>query len=164
MKIALEAKNRYVGLWRLMSGYHLVYIGAVVSLGIAAVIRSGTYLLLGYGADLEAQIPLGTAESAAAGWGGDAFQVYARDSDDARLMAAHWVWDTNGDASTFARAMKTHLAGRFRGGDLDTLAGDCWSSNAQLTCLFTSGRQTLWLLAPDDFTLQAIRKLYPAFG
>jgi len=124
----------------------------------------GTYLLLGYGADLEAQIPLGTAESAAAGWGGDAFQVYARDSDDARLMAAHWVWDTNGDASTFARAMKTHLAGRFRGGDLDTLAGDCWSSNAQLTCLFTSGRQTLWLLAPDDFTLQAIRKLYPAFG
>ena len=51
MKIALRAKNRYAGLWRLMSGYQFIYICAVVSLGIAAIIRSSTYLLLGYYTD-----------------------------------------------------------------------------------------------------------------
>jgi len=124
----------------------------------------GTFLLLGYGADLEAQIALNTAEAAAAGWGGDSFQVYSREADDAPLLAAQWVWDTNGDASAFSRAMKQHLDGRFRGGETDVSTGDCWSANAQFTCLFTSGRQTLWILAPDDFTLQAIRKLYPGFS
>jgi hypothetical protein len=124
----------------------------------------GTFLLLGYGADLEAQLSLPTAENAAAGWAGDSFQVYARESDNAPLMAALWLWDTNGDAAAFARAMQQHLDGRFRGGETDTPTGDCWSANAQYTCLFSSGRQTLWILAPDDFTLQAIRKLYPGFS
>lgn len=124
----------------------------------------GTFLLLGYGADLEAQLSLTTAEPAAAGWGGDNFQVYVRDADAALLMAALWIWDTNGDAAAFARAMQQHLDGRFRGGEMATPSGECWSSNAQYTCLFTSGRQTLWILAPDDFTLQAIRKLYPGFS
>ena len=124
----------------------------------------GTFLLLGYGADLEAQLALGTAESAAAGWGGDNFQVYVREADEAPLMSALWLWDTNGDASAFSRAMQQHLDGRFRGGEVATPSGECWSANAQYTCLFTSGRQTLWILAPDDFTLQAIRKLYPGFS
>jgi len=123
-----------------------------------------TFLLLGYGADLEAQLALSTAEAAAAGGGGDSFQVYSREADDAPLLAALWVWDTNGDAAAFARAMKQHLDGRFRGGEIATPTGECWSSNAQSTCVFTSGRQTLWILAPDDFTLQAIRKLYPGFS
>jgi ATP-binding cassette subfamily B protein len=51
MKIALAAKNRYVGLWRMMTGYRLTYIIATVSLGIAAIMKTGTYLLLGYFTD-----------------------------------------------------------------------------------------------------------------
>ncbi len=38
--------NRLRGLWRMMTGFHLIYLGATLSLGIAAVSRTTTYLLL----------------------------------------------------------------------------------------------------------------------
>jgi ATP-binding cassette subfamily B protein len=40
--------NRLVGLWRLMTGFRLRYIGATVSLGISATGKTCTYLLLRY--------------------------------------------------------------------------------------------------------------------
>ena len=40
--------NRLVGLWRMMSGFRALYLGAVVSLAIAAIARTGTFLLLRY--------------------------------------------------------------------------------------------------------------------
>lgn len=43
--------NRLVGLWRMMTGYHLQYIAATVSLGIAAVAKTLTYMLLRYFVD-----------------------------------------------------------------------------------------------------------------
>jgi ATP-binding cassette subfamily B protein len=46
MRLALTAPNRFAGLWRLMTGYRLIYIGAALALGIAAVSKTGTYLLL----------------------------------------------------------------------------------------------------------------------
>ncbi len=51
MKIALRARNRYAGLWRMMTGYRLIYVVAALSLGIAAIMKTGTYLLLRYFTD-----------------------------------------------------------------------------------------------------------------
>jgi ATP-binding cassette subfamily B protein len=45
------AKNRLVGLWRLMSGYQWHYVIATVCLGVAALAKTTTYLLLRYFAD-----------------------------------------------------------------------------------------------------------------
>jgi ATP-binding cassette subfamily B protein len=42
------AESRFVGLWRLMTGYRRTYLLAAVSLGVAAILKSGTYLLLRY--------------------------------------------------------------------------------------------------------------------
>jgi ATP-binding cassette subfamily B protein len=39
-------ENRLVGLWRMMTGFRLVYLGATTSLAIAAIAKTGTYLLL----------------------------------------------------------------------------------------------------------------------
>jgi len=44
-------KNRFTGLWRLMSGYHNKYLGAALSLGIASASKTSTYLLLRYFVD-----------------------------------------------------------------------------------------------------------------
>ena len=41
------SENRLTGIWRLMTGYRLTYLGATLSLGIAAVARTGSMLLLG---------------------------------------------------------------------------------------------------------------------
>ena len=45
------SKNAFIGLFRLMRDYRLIYLGATLSLGFAAAARSGTYLLLGRFAD-----------------------------------------------------------------------------------------------------------------
>ena len=40
--------NRLLGLWRLMTGFRLKYLAANISLGIAAIAKTSTYLLLAY--------------------------------------------------------------------------------------------------------------------
>ena len=44
-------ENRLKGLWRLMEGFRWEYLGAALSLGLAATARTGLYLLLGYFVD-----------------------------------------------------------------------------------------------------------------
>jgi ATP-binding cassette subfamily B protein len=44
----IVADNRFVGLWRLMTGFRLRYLGATLSLGLAAVFRTGVFLLVRY--------------------------------------------------------------------------------------------------------------------
>ena len=43
--------SRFRGLWRLMDGYHWIYIGAIVSVGLAALAKTATYFLLRFFAD-----------------------------------------------------------------------------------------------------------------
>ncbi|NMC78241.1 MAG: ABC transporter ATP-binding protein, partial [Chloroflexi bacterium] len=45
------AANRLIGLWRMLTGYHLHYLGATLSLGFSASAKVGTYLLLRYFVD-----------------------------------------------------------------------------------------------------------------
>lgn len=42
------APSRFVGLWRLMGGFHATYLWALVAVGVAALLKSSTYLLLRY--------------------------------------------------------------------------------------------------------------------
>ncbi len=122
-----------------------------------------TYLLLGYGADLAAQLDDSTAQVAADGWGGDSYQVYYNEALDQIALVAEWAWDTQTDANSFAAAMLDYQAARFRGGSVAHPAGDCWESNEQVSCIFTSGSRTLWLLAPDQAILNSLLVLYPDF-
>lgn len=43
--------NRIQGLWRMMSGFRLKYLGATVALGLGALAKTSTYLLLRYFVD-----------------------------------------------------------------------------------------------------------------
>src|SRR5512137_2882969 len=59
------SENRMVGLWRMLTGFRLTYLGAIVTLGIATVARTATFLLLRYLVDtvlgqhgLAGQLPL----------------------------------------------------------------------------------------------------------
>jgi len=44
-------EKRFVGMWRLLRGYRWIYLGAILGVGIAALARTATYLLLGYYVD-----------------------------------------------------------------------------------------------------------------
>lgn len=45
------SQNRLTGLWRMMSGFRLKYLAATLSLGVAALTKTTTYLLLRYFVD-----------------------------------------------------------------------------------------------------------------
>jgi len=45
------SKNRFIGLWRLMRGFRLKYLGAVLSVGVSAAAKTCTYMLLSYFVD-----------------------------------------------------------------------------------------------------------------
>ena len=44
----IVAPNRIRGLWRMMKGFRLLYLGATLAIGLAALSRTGVYLLLGH--------------------------------------------------------------------------------------------------------------------
>jgi len=44
-------EKRIAGIWRLLHGYRLIYLGAILCVGISALARTGTYLLLGFFVD-----------------------------------------------------------------------------------------------------------------
>lgn len=46
------SKNRLTGLWRVMSGFRLPYLGAVTTLAVSALAKTGALLVLRYFADL----------------------------------------------------------------------------------------------------------------
>jgi hypothetical protein len=122
-----------------------------------------TYLILGYGADNAAQLDDLTASRAAAGWGGDAYQIYYHPELDQTLLAAEWAWDSDADQNQFYEAMTDYLEQRFRGARADQAGGDCWAVNDQLSCLFRNSRRTLWLLTPEDGTLATVLSAYPGY-
>ncbi|MDX1520062.1 MAG: ABC transporter ATP-binding protein [Anaerolineae bacterium] len=56
------SNNRLIGLWRLMQGFRLLYLAAIVALAVATLAKTLTYLLLQYFVDdvliqQEAQVP-----------------------------------------------------------------------------------------------------------
>lgn len=45
------AENKFVGLWRLLKGYQLIYVIALLGIGLAALAQTGIYFFLGYFVD-----------------------------------------------------------------------------------------------------------------
>jgi hypothetical protein len=123
----------------------------------------GTYLLLGYSADLDAQLLDGAALYAAQGWGGDRYQVYYHEASQQTLLAALWRWDSDPEAVEFHQALHQHLNSRFRGLTLSRSAGACWHAPDQVSCIYQRGAGVLWILAPDETALDSVLGAYAGF-
>jgi len=119
-----------------------------------------SYLLLAYGADNTSQIPSETAETATSGWGGDHYLVFSSSGGEKLLLAAEWNWDTDADAAQFYSAIQDYVDKRFRGETTPSSSGFCWSVNQETTCLFRSGKNILWVLAPDLELITRVRSTY----
>jgi hypothetical protein len=130
-----------------------------------------TYLVLGYGMDvsaIDAQEELTAirdrALDAAAGWGGDQYEVFYNESSQQTILVAEWVWDYPKDETEFAESMKENLNLRFRGVKVDRLGADCWQYGRETTCVFQTSARTLWILAPDMQILNDILAAYPGYS
>jgi hypothetical protein len=122
-----------------------------------------TYLMLGYGADVASQLDDATAKTAAAGWGGDNYQVYYNQAKDQTALGAEWVWDTSADGDEFQTALIKYLDARYRGLTISLAGKKCWQLNDQTSCVFSADRKTLWLEAPDAGLLLIMQQQYPDF-
>lgn len=123
-----------------------------------------TYLLLSVGASEAARIDSETGIKAAAGWSGDTYQVVENVADGRSVLAAHWRMDSSNDFQELWQAINTHLAARFNNASIDGAGnGSCWLYEGQYSCVYQSGRDILWLLAPDLETLQNVKTAYPQY-
>jgi hypothetical protein len=124
----------------------------------------GTEMLLAYGIDRLTQIDLETAIEAATGWGGDHYQVFYKGTTNERVLVANWTWDSKTDADQFWAAMEEYLYLRFLNDTVGHPKGPCWrKSYEEYTCIFRSGFDTLWVIAPELHLVEAIRKEFDTF-
>ncbi len=118
-----------------------------------------TYLILADGVNQAARVADATAQTAAAGWGGDEYLVLRNDTANSTAFVMKDIWDTADDAGQFAAAMQVSLNSRF--GLLGSQAGNTytWAYNGGYSSLLVSGATTIWIMAPDAATAQIISGL-----
>jgi hypothetical protein len=118
-----------------------------------------TYLILARGADANARLDDNTAQSAAAGWGGDNYVVLHNDATGQTAFVLKTVWDTSNDAAEFASAFEKYADARFgvtasKQGNTST-----WTYDGGVTTLYLSGDTTIWITAPDPASIQTLTGL-----
>jgi len=94
---------------------------------------------------LRTQLPNRVSTEAAAGWGGDHYQIY-RDTETGDLA---WLmrieWDSAQEAAEFAGAYTEFLSERFAG---VVAADSCWSTSAESLCFLDDGSSVTIAYAP----------------
>jgi hypothetical protein len=115
-----------------------------------------TYLILSQGVNQNARLDDSTAQSAAAGWGGDEYLVLHNDAQNVTAFVMKNVWDTPNDAAEFSTALQRSLNARF--GVTATQQGDTfvWEYSDGYGTLYLSGDTTIWVISPDASTEQII--------
>ncbi len=118
-----------------------------------------TYLILADGVNQAARVADATAQTAAAGWGGDTYLVLHNDAANTTAFVMKDIWDTADDAGQFVAAMQESLNSRF--GLQATQQGNTstWTYSGGYSSLLISGSTTIWIIAPDAATAHTISGL-----
>ncbi len=98
---------------------------------------------------LRVYVPTETADSAAAGWGGDRYRIYFNDETQATVLVWRTVWDSPEDAAEFAAAYKGYGALRFDDPGVPTDPSmTCWYADVTL-CLREGPHESVIFQVPD---------------
>jgi hypothetical protein len=125
-----------------------------------------TYLLLSVPDYPDAVRPEQEASAAAAGWGGDTYQVYANPESGETALAAHWNWDSADDTEEFYNAISLSQAGRFQSTEFDGPGeGTCWMVEGRgYSCIYQANRDVLWLFSTDLTSLENMKSSFGQFN
>lgn len=123
-----------------------------------------TYLMLTQDANTTARIDSAAAQEAAAGWGGDGFQVYVRENDALLVSSMHWAMESDAQAIDLQEALNEFMTLRFVASPTALGSGACWRAVAQQACLFRNGDEVLLVQVPDEAELlQSVLGQFPDF-
>ncbi len=115
-----------------------------------------TYLILNKAYEVAYQLSEFTAEKAAEGWGGDAYAFYLNDSTDEVVFVLDSVWDTADDAKEFADAFVDYADLRWESDPSKMDGYPTWSGENGTVVLVHEGDHTLWVMAPEFETAEAL--------
>lgn len=115
-----------------------------------------TYLILKDGVVEASRLDDATAQAAAAGWGGDEYQVLHNDSSNLTAFVMKTVWDTANDASQFSMALQKSLNSRFGVSAAQQGNTFTWTYTGGFSLFQISGNSTIWIISPDAATGQTI--------
>jgi hypothetical protein len=115
-----------------------------------------TYLILAFGSDEDARLNETEAQTAAEGWGGDAFRVYHNPQTDEIVMVIRYVWDAPNDLEEFAAAFEEYATARFGQPAASGSAQIVWVDGDTHTSLNIDNTSTTWIFAPDEEIAEAI--------
>jgi hypothetical protein len=120
-----------------------------------------SYLLLAHNDFPDAARPEEEAAQAAAGWGGDEYQVYFNAETGETFLSAYWFWDTEEDANEFNQSLTSYVNTRLFSADAEGPGdGMCWYHLEQMSCIYQNGRYLLWLLSDD---IELLEQALPRF-
>jgi hypothetical protein len=115
-----------------------------------------TYLILSKGLVTSYRLDDSTASAAAEGWGGDAYTAYYNEQSDQTVMVLRYEWDTLQDADEFARALVQYGRLRFGGPVASDANQTAWEYAGGYSIFRQAGQTSLWVLAPDQSTAEAV--------
>ena len=107
---------------------------------------------------LRTQVPRRQAVTAAAGWGGDHYQIYHHTETDQLAWLMHIEWDSAKDADEFTDAYVDFLASRFEG---VVAENSCWSTETEAVCFSDGSSSHTLAYAP---TLDMVQMLIASQG
>ena len=103
-------------------------------------------------------LPEEQAQTAAEGWGGDYYVALHNDSGGEGVLILATSWDTVRDAHDFYGAIRDYGDARFGERTVSSTTLSKWESRNQWSSIEIIGDQTLWILAPNAETGDAIRE------
>lgn len=92
---------------------------------------------------LNTQVAGRMASMAAAGWGGDRYQLYIREGDDALAWVLKLVTDTPDDATQFTEAYTRFAQGRTSTQPVTVDSATCWPGEALVLCMVQNADDTI---------------------
>ena len=116
-----------------------------------------TFLILARSINPDAQVDDDTAFAAAAGWGGDAYQVFYNDATGQTVLVMLTSWESAGERAEFVTAFQQYGDSRF--GVPAALEGDdlIWAYDGGASGLYLDvGVSTIWIFGPDAATIELI--------
>ena len=120
-----------------------------------------TYLILAHGHDPQARLDGQHAQSAAEGWGGDAYLVLYNDEKQESAMVVVTIWEDEVEASEFADSFQQYTSARFGQPIINQPEIFKWESNETYTLFNITADTTTWIFSNNEEIGQAIWNALP---
>ena len=110
---------------------------------------------------LNEYLPIDQASLAAEGWGGDLLLFFYQEEDDVDAFVLITQWDTMRDAHEFFAAFLDYGLSRYGDPERPSSTSARWMVEDGISYFERVSNQTLWILAPDEQTLESLQKAIP---